>query len=185
MGMGSANMLTRLIFTLSCSIRYYFTQLWPVSFQNYHLTALSILTLGSSRATVTGAPGLLSSTFDWLPVFELVLCTHWEKFPAPWEPCGPVGPWAPCEPLNPWWPMIPRDPCVPLNPRDPAGPIGPCEPLSPWGPMIPRGPFVPLNPGGPAGPIFPWEPLKPGSPIVPWSFLKLSTCKRLQRVMNL
>ena len=133
-------------FDMCNKVVYY--QLWPVLFRNHHSTALSILTLGSSRLTVTGTPGLLFTTLFWLPVFELVLCTHWEKFPASWVACRPVGPWDPCEPLNP------------------------------WGPIIPRGPCLPLNPGGPAGPIGPWEPLKPGGPIGPWSFFALSTYKR-------
>ncbi len=111
------------------------------------LKTLSKLTLGSPRETLTGARRLLLVTGFWLAVSVLVLCSHWEKSPAPWGPCGPVGPCAPCEPLNPWRPMTPWGPCVPLNPRGPAGPIGP------------------------------WEPLRPGGPIGPWSLLTFSTCE--------
>ena len=122
-----------------------------LTFQNHHWQKLGRLTLSSSTITVIELARLLLVILSWLPVLDIVLCTHWERSPAPWDPCDPAGPWAPCEPLYP------------------------------WGPMMPWGPCVPLNPGGPAGPVCPWEPLKPGSPIGPigpWSFLTLSTCKR-------
>ena len=68
-----------------------------------NLLFLNLLTLGSPRITV-GISKLLLVIGACLTVNFLVLCSHWEKIPAPLGPCGPSGPcepFIPCEPITP------------------------------------------------------------------------------------
>ena len=83
---------------------------------------LNLLTIGSPRVTLIGIGKLLLVIGAWLPVNFLVLCSHWQNFPASLGPCGPGGP---CEPFIPCGPITPLIPYVPLNPRGPVGPTGP------------------------------------------------------------